>query len=176
MFRRPFFVLAAFCTVLGGCHHVVLDPIPPVSTERLPVSAQFEIDPFSASYTFSMRSFAAGIANKWTIHVGDALTQYAQSYLNEAFAPGNGLAIAVKIENFDVEDFSARATLRFIVRRDAEERFNKVYLGVGKSYFGRTAMTGVFGMNGSMSKTTDEALRSVFEQFLVDARSRAAQW
>lgn len=160
----------------GACHHVRLDPIPPAPVERLPLTARYDIEPLSTVYEFSMRSFAAGIANKWTIHVGEALSQYARAYLGEAFPPGDRLAISIAIERFEVDDFQARASVRFVVEDGAVERLNRVYLGTGNSYFKRTAMTGVFGMEGSMKKTTDEALRSVFEQFLADIRAQSNSW
>lgn len=166
-------VVAVIASVAaGGCHHVRLDPIPPASVARLPVAASHEIEPLSSGYQFSMRSFAAGIANRWTIHVGEALPYYARAYLGEAFQPGDRWAIVVSIEHFEVDDFQARASVRFVVRDGGAETLNRVYLGVGNSYFKRTVMTGVFGMEGSMKKTTDEALRSVFEQFLAEARAR----
>ena len=161
---------------LPACHHVILDPIPPVAAATLPVPGRFEVDPSSASYAYSLRSFAAGIANKWTIHVGEAVQTYAQSYLSSAFQPGDGVVITFTIENFVVEDFCARLSLRTVVRRGSEEKLNRVYSGTGTSHFKRTAFTGVLGMQGSMKATTAEALRAIFEQFLADARKFSGTW
>lgn len=160
----------------GACHHVVLDPVPPVPTDPMPFSARYEVEPLSATYAYSMRSFAAGIANKWTVHVGEALVSYSQAYLGESLHPGDDLSILLSIEHFEIDDFRARASVRFVVKQGDVTRLDRVYVGIGESHFKRTAMTGVFGMQGSMKKTTDEALRSVFAQFVPDVRAQMNSW
>jgi hypothetical protein len=164
------------CATFGACHQVVLDPIPPVSAPPLARSGRYEIDPASTYFEYSLRSFAAGIANKWIIHVGEGLMNYAHSYLGPALPAGTDMTIMLAIDQFEVDDHRARLNLRAIVRTGDVERLNRVYTATGNSYFKRTAVTGVFGMAESMRKTTDEAMRGALEQFLADLRAQMNSW
>src|SRR5262245_59019748 len=116
-----------------ACHQIVLDPISPATTARLASSARLEIRPGTETYTHSLRSFAAGIANKWIIHAGEATGQYAHAYIDPMFASGEDLLIQVALERFDVHDFAAHAHVRIVVLRDSQEVFTQLYHGVGQS-------------------------------------------
>ncbi len=47
---------------------------------------------------------------------------------------------------------------------------NRVYHGEGVGHFAQTALGGAFAMKSSMRKTTNEAMRNLFEQFREDLR------
>lgn len=139
----------------------------------MPLTASIEIPPETASYTYDVRSIAAGGANRFRIMVGEALTQYAEAYLRPAFPAGDDLKIGITIESFSVHDFEAHIDARFAVSRDGQVVFNEKYEANGTGYFAQTAWGGVFAMKPSMRKTTNEALRSLFEQFLDDVHASA---
>ena len=65
---------------------------------------------------------------------------------------------------------------RFAVRKRGQVIFNRKYHAYGNGYFARTAFGGAFAMKSSMRATTDEALRSLFEQFLTDVNAKSTGW
>ena len=123
-----------------------------------------------------LKSGTAGAANRWRILVGEALVRYAEAYLKPVFSEGDDVSISISIEHFHVHDFEAHIVGRFVVRRDGLPVFEEGYRAHGRGYFARTFWGGAFGMKSSMRETTDEALRSLFEQFLGDVSRRHAGW
>jgi hypothetical protein len=162
--------------MLGGCYTVRLNPIPAVEASPLPISSTLEISEETAAFTYDVRSLAAGGGNRWRIMVGEALVQYAEAYLRPVFPQGGDISISVSIESFDVHDFEAHINARFTVSGEGESLFDKRYHANGKGYFARTVWGGAFAMKSSMRNTTNEALRSLFEQFLSDVDASYAGW
>jgi hypothetical protein len=162
--------------MLGGCYTVKLNPIPVVEASPLPISAAVEISEETSALTYDVNSFAAGAANRWRILVGEALVQYAEAYLRPVFPQGDDVSISVSIQSFDVHDFEAHIDAQFTVSREGEILFEKRYHTYGKGYFAQTVWGGAFAMKSSMRKTTDEALRSLFERFLSDVGASYTGW
>jgi len=160
-----------------SCYTVNLAPISAVPAEPLPVSARIEIPAQSAQFTYDVHSAAAGAANRFRILVGEALVQYADAYLLPVFPDGDEVSIRITIEGFDVHDFEAHIDARFSIAQEEETLlFDKKYHASGIGHFAQTALGGVFAMKSSMRKTTDEALRSLFEQFLADVTVQYGGW
>jgi hypothetical protein len=169
--------IAALGMVLAlsmGCYTVQLKPIPEVAGRPLGETATIDVPGESASYVYDVRSFAAGVGNRWRIEVGDALVKYAEAYLRPVFPEGDDLRIHITVEGFDVRGFESHIEGRFTVSRGSEIVFNEKYHGQGVGHFAQTAWGGAFAMKSSMRKTTDEALRSLFEQFLADVQKEGA--
>jgi hypothetical protein len=171
-------LLACALLALGtGCYTVGFEPVAPVPRNPpLQYHASVTYPPATAAYTHSVRSFAAGIGNSFTIPVGQVLQEYGAAYLGPAFPAGPELGIEVAIDFFEVEGFKAQIRATFSVTRDGEPRFKQQYQAVGNSYFTRTLFGGAFAMKSSMRRTTDDALRSLFEQFLANAQSAQPPW
>jgi len=167
---------AVMLVEIPGCYTVTLSSIPAVPNETIPIRAQIEIPPETAAFTYEVRSAAAGIGNSWTIEVGAALTQYANAYLETPLSNGVPAVVNITIESFDVHDFEAHADVRFAVKMADRIPFSQVYHGKGVGYFSQTVWGGAFAMKSSMRKTTNEALRSVFNQFMSDARAQHGSW
>jgi Short C-terminal domain len=110
----------------------------------------------------------AGVANTWTIDVGSALAQYADAYISAAFPKGSDAVIRIDLEKFDVHDFEAHCDVRFTMTREGSPALQKTYHGEGFGYAAQVVWGGPFAMKSSMRQTTDEALRSAFQQFLKD--------
>lgn len=155
----------------AGCYTVEMPAIDAVPSAPLPLAARVDVDAETAEFTYDVRSWSAGIANRWRMHVGAALAQYADAYLRPAFADGSDGTVAIRIESFDVEDFESRIAARFILSRGADTVVDRTYRAAGKGYYARTFWGGPFAMKSSMRQSLDEALRSLFEQFLADARA-----
>jgi hypothetical protein len=151
-----------------GCYTVQLPAIPEVAGRATTRTATTDIPIGSATYVYDVRSFVSGIGNRWRIEVGDALVKYANAYLRPIFPEGDDLRIQITVEGFDVRHFQAHIDSRFTVFRGTDVVFNKKYHAQGIGYYARTFWGGAFAMKSSMRKTTDEALRSLFEQFLAD--------
>jgi hypothetical protein len=63
-----------------------------------------------------------------------------------------------------------------VVSRERESVVDQRYEANRKGYFAQTVWRGAFAMKPSMQRTTDEALRSLFEQFLGDVVASSAGW
>ena len=159
-----------------GCYTVGFHEIAPVTGNDIPVAARVEIPDSTRKMTYDVRSAAAGAANRYRIPVGKTFAQYADAYLTPAFETGDDLAIRVSVESFLVKDFEAHVDARFLVTRGSTNVFDKRYRANGTGYFSQTAWGGAFAMKSSMRKTTDEALRSIFDQFLADAKREHGAW
>ena len=169
-------LLIASLVATAGCYTVNFHLIADVPANRLPISARLDIPPETAKFTYDVRSAAAGAANRFRILVGEALSQYAKAYLRPVFPEGDDVSIGIKIEGFDVRDFEAHIDVQFSVVRNGQGVFKRKYHANGTGYFAQTAWGGVFAMKSSMRKSTDEALRSLFEQFLEDVNSEYSGW
>jgi hypothetical protein len=173
--RASLIALAGACSLLiatallcSGCYTVNLNSIPAVQGSPMPVTAQLDIPPETAVYTYDVRSMAAGAANRFRILVGESLVQYAGAYLRPAFPDGNDVTIRITINSFHVQDFEAHITARFMMNQRGRVILDRTYDAAGEGYFAQTVWGGAFAMKSSMRKTTDEALRSIFVQFLAD--------
>lgn len=165
---------AGFWSWAACTHSVSVSPETPRPTPleaRIPVAITISIPARTATHVHSVRSIAAGSAHRWDIEVGKAIAEYANAYLLSAFPPGRDAVIQLDLENFDVHDFEAHCNLRFTVIRDGRRIFQRTYHGEGVGYAARVMWGGAMAMDSSMRRTTDEALRSLFEQFLADARA-----
>ena len=164
--------LAAF---LSACSQTVaLEPtvaVQPVAAPLL-VGATVSIPEKTANHIHAVRSFLAGYAHSWEINVGEAIVNYSKAFFASAITPGQDYGIQIDLLSFDVRDFEAHCQLQFTIRRDGRDIFQKSYMGKGLGYAARVVWGGAFAMKSSMRKTTDEALRSIFDQFLQDLAAR----
>ena len=165
---------AAMLLLTSGCYHVRLEQPASVATgDRIPVGARPLLPDETRRRVYVVRSGMAGIANSWTIEVGDAVTKYADAYLTHAFDPGDALTIRIDVVAFEVQGFAATTDLKFTVTDRAQQAvFQRDYRGVGKGRATGVVWGGAFAMKAAMRQTTDEALRSCFDQFLIDARQQ----
>lgn len=84
---------------------------------------------------------------------------------DRCFQLGDDLRLHISIEGFDVRDFEAHIDARFAVHHGEELVMNEKFHANGTGHFAQTAWGGAFAMKSSMRKTTNETLRSLFEQF-----------
>jgi hypothetical protein len=164
--------LAAF---LSACSHsVALEPTSPIpsATAPVPLAAKVSIPPKTANHVHTVRSGLAGFANTWDINVGEAISDYSKAFFANTITPGSEAVIQIDLVSFNVRDFEARCELNFTIQRDGRDVFQKSYQGKGLGYAARVVWGGPFAMKSSMRKTTDEALRSIFTQFLQDVTAR----
>jgi len=182
---RVLAVLIGGVSTLGsGCYTswlvrdptVHLEPGAPQSLDSIPARARIQVTPRSASYTYEVKSRAAGRSKPHTIYLGEALVRYSETYLQAAFEEGDDLVITIDVADFYVENFEARLGLRFEVMNEADLVFTKLYRGKGRGHFAPVAFGGGAFMKSSMRRTTDEALRRVLLDFLADARRLHPSW
>ena len=172
------FGTVALAVSLGACSHTVaLQPAAPIRSPTTPVllGATVSIPPKTANHVHTVRSGLAGFANTWDINVGEAISDYSKAFFANAITPGSDAVIQIDLVSFDVRDFEARCELNFTVQREGRDVFQKSYQGKGLGYAARVVWGGPFAMKSSMRKTTDEALRSIFGQFLQDVTMRKQQ-
>ncbi len=160
-----------------GCYSVRLQPVTGAGTgEPIQIPAAVAVPSDTIARQHSLHSALAGVANKWTIDVGHAVDEYARAYLGQAFPPGNDVTVRVDLVDYDVKGMAATTDLRFTVSDASRQLFQRDYRGVGKGRAGLVFLGGAFAMKSAMRSTTDDSLRSCFEQFLADARVEAPRW
>jgi hypothetical protein len=165
-------LLAAF---LSACSHsIALPPVSPVpsATAPSPLAATVSRPLKTATHVHVVRSGLAGYANTWEINVGEAITEYSKAFFANTITAGSESLIQIDLVSFDVGDFEARCELMFTIQKEGREVFQKSYQGKGLGYAARVVWGGAFAMKSSMRKTTDEAMRSIFSQFLQDVAAR----
>jgi hypothetical protein len=164
--------------MLTGCYTVQLPPPDAhLAGDPIPVRAAVSVPPETADRTYEVRSGLAGVANRWTVDSGDAVANYAAAYLPQAVEPGDEATVQVDLVDFEVSDLGAKPDLRFTVtNRDQVSVFQETYACDAKGHFGQVFWGGAFAMKSALRKTTDKALRSCFEQFIVDARGQYPSW
>lgn len=169
------FASLALATFLSACSHTVaLEPTAPIHSATTPLlpGATVSIPPKTANHVHTVRSGLAGFANTWEINVGEAISDYSRAFFANTITPGSDAIIQIDLVSFDVRDFEARCELNFTIQQEGREVFQKKYFGKGLGYAARVVWGGAFAMKSSMRKTTDEALRSIFGQFLQDVTAR----
>jgi hypothetical protein len=168
--------LVALLNWIGCQHTVTLPDIEPIKGDPIPVTARVEIPPESADRVHKVRSFAAGITSSWTIEVGDALVRYADAFLTPVFPKGDDVVIEISIDRFDIAMFRAILEARISVTRDGRGVFDKHHRIANKRDRRAAQMNRAQSMDSALMSTTDEALRSLFEQFLEEARLAYPSW
>jgi hypothetical protein len=177
-------LIGGVSTLGSGCYTswlvrdptVHLEPGGPQSLDSIPARARIQVPPGSASYTYEVKSRAAGRSKTHTIYLGEALVRYSEAYLQPAFEQGDDLVITINVADFYVENFEARLGLRFEVMNGSHLVFTRLYRGQGRGHFAPVAFGGGAFMKSSMRRTTDEALRRVLLDFLADARRLHPSW
>ena len=177
-------LIGGVSTLGSGCytswlvrdHTIHLQPSGPQSLDSIPARARTQVTPRGASYTYEVRSRAAGRSKPYTIYLGEALVQYSEAYLQSAFDEGDDLVIIIHVVEFYVRNFEANLGLRFEVMNEDHLVFSREYRGKGLGHFAQVAFGGGAFMKSSMRKTTDEALRRVLLDFLADARRLYPSW
>ena len=177
-------VIAGLSMLGSGCYtswlvrdrSIHLEPGEPELLESIPAPARIELTSRAASFTYEVKSRAAGRSKPYSIYLGEALVRYSEAYFQPAFEEGDDLVITIHLVEFWVESFEARLGLRFEVTNAAHPVFTREYRGRGRGHFAPVAFGGGAFMKSSMSRTTDEALRQVLLDFLADARRLHPSW
>ncbi len=157
----PVVLLALALT--SGCT-IELAPVAPNVTARIPIPARVEIPPDTASAEFTTGSY--------TILIGQAVSQYAQAYLTQAFLPGDTLIIDVRLRHVSQDHGRVEVTLDFSVARKGHEIFKRTYDEIGPG----NGWDALMGTKDALRESANVALRSVFKRFLHDAEHASAAW
>jgi len=169
---RKFLSILILIASTTGCHTVDFDPpaqmasVAPIST---PYQITWVIPPDVLAEDFSMRSAWTGIANKWTVPIGEVLHQYTQSLVAPRFYgsvvsnydPGQGRVLTIRITHYLVDSRDHHAEIGLRVEDRAHTGFVE-YRDFSGSSDKRMAM-GVLGAKGAIRKSTDAALRAALD-------------
>jgi hypothetical protein len=164
---------------LAACHTIEL-PRPDVRVARRPIAATWTVDPASAALEVALHRHEAGLANRFTVRVGESFTAYAEAFLGAALEPGDDLVVRASIERFDVADGVARLDTRFVVgSADGAVRMDERYEVEGPARrpspvdaeFGRTAP-----VVKEVERSLHGALVLTFRAFLADLDEQRESW
>lgn len=167
--------LLLFALALGGCHTVTFDPPAPASglaAVRTVEPITFVIPPEVAAQEYSMRSAMTGIANKWTVPIGDVLGQYTASLLAPRFEgaqvstadPGSGRVITLSIADYSIDSMSHAAYLAIRAdSRSARGAETREFGASSEAYMKRTMMGGAMAAKSAIRGSTDDAMRAALQ-------------
>jgi hypothetical protein len=171
--------------VLTACYTVSFHPLQqPQELERpIPANVGLYIDPEIPEASYSFRAFSSGIGNRWTVHYGSRVEEYAQVYLSSAFSEFGSVSApsasaehdaVVRIESVEywMEDQAAHITIGVkAIGASGTELVKKSYSNRGRSRLGTVFAGGVFAQKAATRSSTDEALGEIFAELVGDLRT-----
>lgn len=163
--------LVGAALVLTGCYTVGFhDPVAQRIEPPL-FAGEIEIPRETREFRRVVRSFEAGIGNRWTIPVGETLVRYSDALLQPAIRTGDAV-VRIEIRDYRMRSFQATLDTHVLVRDGAGRTvLDRDYSHTGSPYRERTTWGGAFAMKSSMRRTTDDALRAFFEELVTDLRA-----
>ena len=180
-------VLLALAGAMSGCYTVGFHAVEtPEIRPEIPAHAGLYLEPEIVSATYSFRSWAAGIGNRWTVLYGERIQKYARVYLDAAFQSFGELSsidtgfdgdVLVHINRADyrVARQAGHVTLGVVVLGSSgKELFRKDYSSSGPSGMGKVFVGGVFAQKSATRSSTDEAMKVVLLELIDDIRRELA--
>lgn len=145
-----------------------LEPVSPYVGDPIPLGITLEIPADTASIRYAIPG-----STGTEILLGEAFEQYARAYLERAFEKGDDVRVAASLATFEARNgrFSIAADLR--VARSGREVFQRRYNGTSH---GNTWDESFADRRTYWREAANLALRSVFKQFIDDARRDHTSW
>jgi hypothetical protein len=160
-----YFLIAGFA--LGCADRVArLDPVDPYIESPVPLAAAARVPPESAYQEYT----AAGTL----IRVGAAFEQYADAYVRRGFSgTGEAAIVTAELRRVHAESFRIEIDAEIRVESKGREVLRGLYSGTshGNAWDGLSTDRNLY-----WKQATGRALRSLFQSFLDDARSRHRAW
>ena len=168
---------------LAGCHTVGFHPVDrPEVDSTIPARVGLYVEPEITGATYSFRSWASGIANRWTVPYGARLREYSVAYLAAAFQgfselrtlemvfDGDAL-VYIDRADYSVAAQAAHLTIGVEVRDGSgNELFRRDYSSRGWSGTGVVFAGGVFAQKGVTRSSTNDVMKSVLLELIDDLR------
>lgn len=146
-----------------------------VQAQRLNTVAKYTISDKLMAHQFSVRSFAAGIANSWVVEAGKMLqTTLASADYSSQFSAGNdqGLELAFDLENYEFRNFQTYLTLKVTATKNGQQVLSKSYTSVGANQTSKVMLGGGFAMKNAIQQSTKLAMDDVLKQLIGDLKAQ----
>ncbi len=146
-----------------------------VKAERLNTMAKYTISEKLMSHQFSVRSFAAGIANSWVVEAGKMLqSTLASADYNSQFSADKdqGLELAFDLDNYEFRNFQTYLTLKVTATKNGEQVLSKSYTSIGANQTSKVMWGGGFAMKNAIQQSTKLALDDVLKQLVGDLKAQ----
>jgi len=151
--------------------------------KRFPVAAKIDVPEKTAAYEKVVRFSHVSVSPYYsrtysfaTVKVGEAVSQYAEAYLGRVFPRGDDVTVRVDLLTYAVAGLEATTRLRFTVTSGQRVLFQRDYDGMGTSHRGIALAVLDAGKMSTVRQTSEESLRSCFEQFIADAQREYPTW
>jgi hypothetical protein len=175
---------------LVGCAHYVGFKSPELYQYEatVPLRAAFYMDKSLKEKMYYGRAASSGIANRWDVPVGNAVHEYAVSYLKNGFASFNeidnttiksGYDILIRITdvNYYMSGQAAHCDLTFAIENTSDKQlFNKTYHEDGPSGYGRVIFAGAFAQKSAIRQSTHVVLENIFKNLFADVQANYKNW
>jgi hypothetical protein len=185
-----FVLISLLCiSVLGCAHHVGFQSPNAYQYESvIPLKAAFYMEKSLRSKMYYGRAASSGIANRWDVPVGDAVHEYALSYLKNGFAAfsevengdiqsGYNILIRLTDINYYMEGQAAHCDLTFIIDNSSDKQvFTRSYHADGPSGFGRVFWGGAFAQKSAIRQSTHVVLETIFKNLMNDIQTNYNNW
>jgi len=187
--RKSFLSLLVLISVsISGCitHHVsgdypeYLQRHPGRIIGKAPFEAEYELTENAKNRELRIHSGTVGIANVWTVNVGDLLEGYLNSGdLQNAFGKlhghsGNSVVsdlLIFDVVKFEFKNYSADISFNIAHFRNGKKISTKIYGAVGGSELGKMTFGGPFAMKHSIQQSMTESLDKILGSFISDLNS-----
>ena len=141
-------------------------------------SAQYYLDEETANHSVEIKSWMAGIANSWTVRMGEILDTTMQGQdMQNAFdslsktdndKDTDELILLSHLNKYPFADFHAFIDLRIEARHNGNQLLSERYTANGKSQGGKMFWGGGIAMKNAIQQSTKLALDEILANFLND--------
>lgn len=160
----------------AGCSNVTSSPSSASAEKIIPYAATVTFPSTTSSYVYDLPRQGGGPVTVYAVPVGDMIQSYANDHIYTAFTGGPTVSIDISVDEFRVRDYRASMGSAFEVKREGRTVFEKRYTASGGRYLQNEDWMGPLEARNDIDRSIDEAMRSIFEQFLSDARAQYESW
>ena len=144
------------------------------SSNYIPVATSYNISSSSYQQKSDVRSFETGVANKWQLNGGDALSNYmqsadAKSHFKSLRSGSNGqVNLAMSVTKYTFAEHYATVGIKVTAYQNGKQILSKSYSGTGTSKTTQMWLAGPFGMKSAIKESTNTAMNNALNGLYSD--------
>jgi hypothetical protein len=150
------------------------DSVAKSSSNYIPVATTYSITSSSYQQKSDVRSFETGVANKWQLNGGDALSSYmqsadAKSHFKSLHSGSNGaLKLVMSVNKYTFAEHYATVGIQVTAYQNGKQILSRSYSGTGTSKTTQMWLAGPFGMKSAIKESTNTAMNNALNGMYSD--------
>ena len=169
-------VACALSLTAASCKNVSSTALRGAVETTIPYEASLRFPADTGSLVYDLPNQSSGPTTVYVIPVGELIQNYAHDYIGTAFAGAQPVEVDIRIDEFRVRNYRAFVAASFEVKRQDRVVFGESYSAAGRPQQPPEDWESGMEVRQRVDLTTDQAMRSIFSQFLRDARKKQATW